>query len=186
MSNFVINPYIVVPPTPEIAISCEMTAAPAGSNITSFGFSDDPSATVKGQYGINIYSGTEVEITQNNQTDETSIDPSTLASAPFTYKIVLTESGGAIASCTYTVNGVTMSPSFSFSAVGSTGKTGQLYFNEATVSGTKIQLHTTDKKWVTVDSSSPTISTTTNTDDTATRGTSSCTGWCHYVTMGNA
>ena len=187
MSNFVINPSIVAPAIPEgESIECQMINAPAGNNYSIFGLSDDPSSTVKGDYGIGILSTTEVQIYQDNQAVETGFDPSTLTSPPYIYKIVLTESEGSITSCTYTVNGVTMTPSFAFSAIGSTGKTGQLWQHDAIVTGTAIQLHTSGKKWVTVNSYSQTISTTTNPDDTATKNVSSCSAYCHYVTMGDA
>lgn len=115
-------------------------------------------------YSIMMVTATEWELYQG--TDSMTINPNTYDSAPHVAKIVLTESGGAITSCKYYVNAVEVTPSFSFSAKGSIGKTGYCLLANANNVGQ--DMITNSGKWILI-SAGVALSTTSVTDDTATK-----------------
>lgn len=118
-------------------------------------------------YSIMMVSENEWELYQGSTS--MTIDPATYSSAPHVAKIVLTQSLTAITSCKYYVNGVEVTPSFSFAAVGDIDKTGHCFFPSANNSAQN--MITTTGKW-TLNTAGAVISTTTNEDDTVTKTTS--------------
>lgn len=149
-------------------ISCYRSAFPAGNLNSYFGLDDTPTTTPVNNhdYWISFMGENEWEIRQGSS-DEMTIDPDDYSTTtPHVAKIVLTESGGAITSCKYYCNDVEITPSFSFSAKGSTGKTGFCLFKSVNPSGLDFVLNNSAQSWTSA-LNSPTISTTSHTNDTA-------------------
>ena len=115
-------------------------------------------------YWIVMLSATEWEI-RSGSSDEMTINPNTYSSSPHVAKILLTESGGSIIDCQYFVNGVEITPSFSFTARGSVDKTGfSMMGSYNDPHTTQSVLNLTTQSFVNLADS--TITTTSHTNDT--------------------
>ena len=146
----------------------------AGNSRTSLGINDSGDIVSDDRdwdYWADMVSATEWGIFQraNGSPDEMSFNPNTYDSGTDqALTIKITHDSGTVTDCQYYVNAIEVTPSFSFVAHGDGTQVGFAQIDSSIATGTKMQLSLASQAW-TILQGSPTVSTTSHTNDTMTR-----------------